>query len=134
MTTGELAVCGYTEVVTSTVGGLERREEQIMYAMIRRYRMAAGSIDDLMHKVDTQYADRLQEQLGIIHYQAIDTGDRTIATVTVFEDEERWRRSEAAAARVREGLAEFGVEEIGSLAGEVMVSRASERVLRAVHH
>ena len=69
-----------------------------MYAMIRRYQMAAGSIDDLMHKVDTQYADRLQEQLDILHYQAIDTGNGTIVTVTVFEDEERCRQSEAAAA------------------------------------
>jgi hypothetical protein len=82
-----------------------------MYAMIRRYRMAAGSIDDLMHKVDTQYADRLQEQLSILNYQAIDTGDGTIVTVTVFEDEERYRRSAAAAARVRDGLAEFQVED-----------------------
>jgi hypothetical protein len=105
-----------------------------MYAMIRRYRMAAGSIDDLMHRVDTQYADRLQGQLGILHYQAIDTGDGTIVTVTVFEDEEGFRRSEAAAAQVREGLAEFRVEEIDALAGEVMVNRASEKVLRAVHH
>jgi len=105
-----------------------------MYAMIRRYRMVAGSIDDLMHKVDTQYADRLQEQLDILHYQAIDTGDGTIMTVTLFEDEEAGRRSEAAAARVRESLAEFRVEEIDALAGEVMVSRASEKVLRAVHH
>ena len=105
-----------------------------MYAMIRRYRMGVGSIDDLMHKVDTQYADRLQEQLGILNYQAIDTGDGTIATVTVFEDEERFRRSQAAAARVREDLAEFQVEEIEALAGEVMVSRASEKALRAVHH
>ena len=105
-----------------------------MYAMIRRYRMAAGSIDDLMHKVDTQYADRLQEQLSILNYQAIYTGDGTIVTVTVFEDEERYRRSATAAARVREGLAEFQVEEIEALAGEVMVSRASEKALRAVHH
>ena len=105
-----------------------------MYAMIRRYRMAAGSIDDLMHKVDTQYADRLQEQLSFFNYQAIDTGDGTIVTVTLFEDEEAGRRAEAAAARVREGLAEFRVEEIDALAGEVMVSRASEKALRAIHH
>ena len=105
-----------------------------MYAMIRRYRMGAGSIDDLMHKVDTQFADRLQEQFGILHYQAIDTGDGTIMTVTVFEDEERCRRAEAAAAGVRVALAEFQVEEIGALNGEVMVSRATERVLEPVHH
>jgi hypothetical protein len=46
-----------------------------MYAMIRRYRMAAGSIDDLMHKVDTQYADRVPEEVGAVLYTAIDTGD-----------------------------------------------------------
>ena len=105
-----------------------------MYAMIRRYRMKAGSIDDLMHKVDRQFADRLREQLGILHYQAIDTGDGTIVTVTVFEDETQYRRSEAAAARVREALAEFQVEEVDALAGEVMVSRATERVLEPIHH
>ena len=83
-----------------------------MYAMIRRYRMSNGLMDDLMHKVDTQFADRLQEQLGILHYQAIDTGGGTIMTVTVFEDEDQYRRSEAAAAGVRKALGEFRVEEI----------------------
>ena len=105
-----------------------------MYAMVRRYRIGAGSIDDLMHKVDTQYADRLQEQLGILHYQAIATGGGTIMTVTVFEDEDQYRRSEAAAAGVREALGEFRVEEIDVFRGEVMVSRASEKVLDPVHH
>ena len=105
-----------------------------MYAMVRRYRMAAGSMDDLMHKVDTQFADRLQEQLGSLHYRALDTGDATIMTVTVFEDKDQCRRPEAAAARVREGLAEFRVEEIHALTGEVMVSRASEKVLDSVHY
>ncbi len=105
-----------------------------MYAMIRRYRMAAGSIDDLMHKVDTQYADRVPEEVGAVLYTAIDTGDGTAMTVTLFEDEEAGRRSEAAAVRVRESLAEFRVEEIDALSGEVMVSRASEKALRTVHH
>ena len=104
-----------------------------MYAMVRRYRMAAGSMDDLMHKVDTQFVDRLQEQLGILHYQAIDTGGGTIMTVTVFEDEDQYRRSEPAAARVREALSEFRVEEIEVFRGEVMVSRASEEVIDPVH-
>ena len=105
-----------------------------MYAMVRRYRMRAGSIDDLMHEVDTRFADRLQEQLGILHYQAIHTGGGTIMTVTVFEDEEQCRRSETAAAGVREALSEFRVEEIEALTGEVMVSRATESVLKPVHH
>src|SRR5918911_3923093 len=105
-----------------------------MYAMIRRYKTGAGSMDDLMHRADTQFADRLRKQLGILHYQAIDTGGGTIMTVTVFEDEDGYRRSEPAAAGVREALAEFQVEEICALAGEVMVSRATEGVLEPVHH
>ena len=104
-----------------------------MYAMVRRYRMGAGSMDGLMRKVDTQFADRLQEQLGILHYQAIGTSDGTIMTVTVFEDEERCRRAEAAAAEVRESLVEFQVEEIDAVPGEVMVSRASEKVLEPIY-
>jgi hypothetical protein len=112
----------------------KRRKGYAMYAMIRRYEMGAGSIDDLMRKVDTRFADRLQQQLGILHYQAIAPGGGTIVTVTVFEDEEGYRRSEPAAAGVREALAEFRVEEIEALAGPVMVSRADERVLEPVHH
>jgi hypothetical protein len=103
-----------------------------MYAMIRRYRMSRGSINDLMHKVDTRFADRLQAQLGILYYQAIDTGDGTIMTVTVFEDEDKYRRSETAAAGVRKALGEFRVEEIDAFKGEVMVSRTSEKVLEPV--
>jgi uncharacterized protein with FMN-binding domain len=105
-----------------------------MYAMVRRYQIGAGSMDDLMHRVDTQFADRLQEQLGILHYQAIGISDGTIMTVTVFEDEERCRRSETAAAGVRESLVEFQVEEMDALTGEVMVSRASEKMLEPIHH
>lgn len=105
-----------------------------MYAMIRRYRMRADSMDELMHKVDVKFVDQLQEQLGILHYQAIDTGDGTIVTVTVFEDEDQYRLSERAAAGVREALAEFQVEEVDALSGEVMVSRATGRVLEPVHH
>jgi preprotein translocase subunit SecD len=106
----------------------------MMYAMIRHYRMGVGSIDDLMHKVDTQFADRLREQLSIIQYLAIDTGGGTIMTITVFEDEEAGHRSEAVAAQVRESLGEFQVEEISVFRGEVMVSRATEEVLNPVHH
>jgi hypothetical protein len=71
---------------------------------------------------------------GTADSRTVAAGDGTAMTVTLFEDEEAGRRSEAAAARVRESLAEFRVEEIDALAGEVMVSRASEKALRTVHH
>jgi hypothetical protein len=105
-----------------------------MYASIRRYRMAAGSIDDLMYRVDTEFADQLQEKLNLLGYQAINTGAGTIMTITWFEDEDQCRRSEAAAEGVRQSLAEFQVENIDRFTGEVMVSRTDEKMLRPVHH
>jgi hypothetical protein len=104
-----------------------------MYASIRRYRMAAGSVDELMHRVDTEFADRLHAELGLLGYQAIDTDDGTITTVTLFEDADQCRRAEPAAERVRESLAEFQVECTDVFTGEVMVSRAAEEVLEPVH-
>ncbi len=105
-----------------------------MYAMIRRYRMGAGSVHELMHTVDTQFADRLRDQLGPLGYLAIDAGDATIATLTLFADEEQCRRAEPAADNVRRALAAFDVEPLDGLTGEVMVSRADEQLLRPIHH
>src|SRR5215217_644940 len=105
-----------------------------MYAMVRRYRMAVGSMDDVMHKVDREFAERIPEEVGSVLYTAIDAGDGTAMTITLFENEEAGLRSEAAVARVREALAEFRVEKIDVFRGEVMVSRASEKVLKPIHH
>ncbi|WP_199621251.1 hypothetical protein [Paenibacillus alkalitolerans] len=105
-----------------------------MYASIRHYRMAAGSIDDLMHRVDTEFADRLQEKLGLLCYQAIDTGNGTIMTIALFECEEQCRQAEAAAEGVRDSLSEFRVECTDIFTGEVMVSRATEHLLKPIHH
>jgi hypothetical protein len=106
-----------------------------MYASIRRYRMGSGSLDDAMHLADTELADRLAEQPGFIDYQVMDTGEGTITSVTIFEDEEQCLRSnDMAADFVREHLADFGVERLDTFGGEVMVSRAAERVLEPAHH
>jgi hypothetical protein len=111
----------------------KRREELVVYAIIRRYRMGAGSIDAMAQRVDSEFADRVPEEVGAVLYTAIDTGDGTAMTVTLFEDEEAGRRSEAAVVRVRESLAEFRVEEIDVFRGEVVVSRATDKVLEPVH-
>jgi hypothetical protein len=106
-----------------------------MYASIRRYRMKAGSIDDVMHLADTQFADRLSEEPGFVDYQLMDTGDGSIASITIFDDEDQCLRSNDMAAEfVRDHLASYDVERIDVLGGEVMVSRAAERVLQPAHH
>jgi hypothetical protein len=105
-----------------------------MYAMIRRYRMGTGSIDELMHKVDTQFADQLQSQLGILGYQAIDAGDGEVITVTLFENEEQCLHAHDAAEGVRDRLVEFLVEQLDAYEGAVMVARGSAQLLAAIHH
>src|SRR4051794_8380083 len=100
-----------------------------MYASIRHYQMGTGSMSDLMHKVDTQFADRLSKDLGLLGYQAIDTGNQGIITVTLFATEEECRKAEKAAEGVRENLSEFQVECTAIYTGDVMVHRGSEKIL-----
>jgi len=105
-----------------------------MYASFRRYRMGAGSMDDAMHLADTELADRLAEQPGFVDYQAIATSDDTIMSVTIFDNEEQCLASNDMAAEfVREHLQEFDVERLEVFGGEVMVSRAAEKVLAPAH-
>ena len=104
-----------------------------MYAIIRHYR-AAAPVEELMHRVDTEFADRVPAEIGALLYQAIDTGGGTAMTVTLVADDQAADRADAAAAQVRAGLADLDVEQLGVFRGEVMVSRAAERVLEPVHH
>jgi hypothetical protein len=106
-----------------------------MYASFRRYRMGAGSIDDAMHLADTELADRLAEEPGFVDYQVVATGEDTIMSVTIFEDEEQCLASNDMAAEfVRDHLQAFQIERLDMFGGEVMVSRAAEKVLEPAHH
>ena len=106
-----------------------------MFASFRRYRMGAGSMDDAMHLADTEFANRLAEEPGFVDYQVVATGDDTIMSMTIFEDEERCLASNDMAAEfVRELLGPFQIERLEAFGGEVMVSRAAEKVLEPAHH
>jgi hypothetical protein len=106
-----------------------------MYASFRRYRMGAGSIDDAMHIADTEFADRLAEQPGFLDYQVVATSENMITSVTIFEDEEQClATNDMAAEFVREHLGAFQIERLEVFGGEVMVSRAAEKVLEPAHH
>jgi hypothetical protein len=55
--------------------------------------------------------------------------------MTIFEDREGAERSQALAGEfVHDHLAGIEIKAAGSMLGEVMVSRARERVLEAAHH
>jgi hypothetical protein len=79
-----------------------------MYVSIRTYRVGNGSIDELMHRVDSDLADACAQETGFIAYQVARTGNRTVASITMFHERDQAERSnELAAEWVAESLADF---------------------------
>ena len=106
-----------------------------MYASIRTYRVASGSIDTLMHRVDRDFAEAVSQEPGFLAYQAIDTGKDMIMTVSIFREREQAEASnELAAEWVAEELSDFNVTRVGVIGGEPMVSRVSADLLEPAHH
>ena len=106
-----------------------------MYANVRQYRISPDRIDETMHLADTELADRLAEEPGFVAYELMATEDGGVCSMTIFEDREGAERSqELAADFVREHLAHIDIEPVGTMTGQVMVSRAREQVLQAAHH
>jgi hypothetical protein len=102
-----------------------------VYVSIRTYRVGAGSIDDLMHRVDRDLAEAFAQEAGFIEYHVARTGDRTVASMTLFQTREQAEASnELAAEWVTESLADFEVERMGVMGGEVMVSRVNAELLQ----
>ena len=106
-----------------------------MYLSIRTYRVGKGSIDEAMHLVDRDLADAFAQETGFVAYQAARTGERTVASISLFREREQAERSnELAAEWVAESLADFDIERMGMMGGEVMVSRAIADLLEPAHH
>jgi hypothetical protein len=92
-------------------------------------------MDDLMHRVDRDFADALAQEPGFTGYQVVATGADTLMSISIFSDQQAAERSnEIAAQWVADDLAEFGIERMGAITGEVMVSRAREAMLEPAHH
>ena len=106
-----------------------------MHMSIRTYRITQGSIDEALHRVDRDLADAFTNEPGFVSYKVAKTGERTVASVTVFHDAAQAEDSnELAAQWVADELADFGVERLGVIVGEVMVSRAAAEALEPAHH
>ena len=106
-----------------------------MYANVRQYRVSPDKIDETMHLADTELAERLAAEPGFVAYELMAGEDGSICSMTIFEDRDGAERSEELAAEfVRDHLSGIEIERIGTMTGEVMVSRARDRVLEAAHH
>jgi hypothetical protein len=89
----------------------------------------------VMHRVDRDLADAFAREPGFVSYEVAKTGERTVASITTFQEREQAEASNQLAADwVAEELTDFDVDRMGVINGEVMVSRASSEVLRPAHH
>lgn len=105
-----------------------------MYLSIRTYRIETGDVDEALHRVDRDLADVFAREDGFVAYQVAQTGERTVASVTVFREREQAEASnDLAAAWVADELADFGVHRLGVIGGEVMVGRANADMLVPAH-
>jgi hypothetical protein len=108
-------------------------KEDDMYMAIHRYAADAAVIGSMMKRVSGEFADRIPGQVGSVLYAAVDTGAGTAMTVTVFPDEATARRAAETVAQVQQSLGDqFGVVEHEVIEGPVVISRATEPVLRPV--
>jgi hypothetical protein len=105
-----------------------------MFCNIRRYHVAQGQMDDLMHRIDTEFCDLIEREPGFVGYQACDCGDGTLITLTMFRDGEAAADSATiAAAYIRDSLSDFDIERLDASNGEVKVSRAIAEMLHPAH-
>ncbi|MGZ4268907.1 MAG: antibiotic biosynthesis monooxygenase [Solirubrobacteraceae bacterium] len=107
-----------------------------MYASIRRYQLTAGSMDDLLHLVDTDFAETISEADGFVAYEVLDGGDGKLTTISFFRDADA---AEASDDLAREWVAstlapQFDLTRIDAMLGEVAVSRAASEMLQPAHH
>ena len=107
-----------------------------MFSSVRRYRLKSGSFDDLLHLVDTDFAETVQEMDGFVEYQVLECGNGELVTITTFRDRASAEESAAIAADwVRDTLARrFDLERLEAFVGEVAISRAADAVLEPARY
>jgi len=105
-----------------------------MYASLRTYRVGSGSMEAVMHRVDRDFTEAVSQEPGFVAYQAIDTGNHMLMTISVFENAEQAQASNDLAAQwVADELSDFEITRVGVIAGDVMVSRAAASMLEPAH-
>jgi hypothetical protein len=105
-----------------------------MYASIRRYRLHAGSIDELTRRVDEGFAEEISAQPGFVSYEFVDCGDGEVVTISVFREASAAEASRERARRWSdENLEDFKFTRGEPLRGEILVSRAAEKLLKPGH-
>jgi hypothetical protein len=106
-----------------------------MFASIRRYSLDAGEMNDLLHLIDTDFAESISEVDGFVAYEVLDCDGTEVVTLSVFRDEDAARESDTMAMEwVRSTLLpQFDVTLMDTMHGDIAVSRAREAMLEPAH-
>ena len=105
-----------------------------MHAAVRSYRADASQMDDVLAKLDEVFMPQITNADGFCGYQAIDTGNGGLVTVSCFESMEQAEAStEMAADFIRDELSDMDLERTDVKSGDVRVSKETEAVLQEAH-
>lgn len=105
-----------------------------MYASVRHYRLGAGSIDSLMHCEGEEFAAVISQEPGFVACFALDMGDATVETVSIFHDNAAADASnELGSDYVRENVCKFEWTRTAVSGGEVLVSRVTAEAFDDAH-
>jgi acyl transferase domain-containing protein len=97
---------------------------------IRRYRLRAGSVRELMNRIDDRFADRFQAIEGFHAWHVFDCGGDEILWISFVRDHAAAEESDDRASQfVYEQLRDFNLERRLALRGELIVSRARAELL-----
>jgi hypothetical protein len=105
-----------------------------MFANIRRYQVRAGSVDELKRRVDEGFAEEISAHPGFVSYEFVDCGEGEVITISVFAEAGAAEASREHARRWSdERLAGFEFTRAEPIRGEILVSRAAEKMLKPGH-
>ena len=105
-----------------------------MYATVRTYRADPAQMDALLHILDQDFVPQISERPGLCGYQAIDSGDGMLVTVSCFTSREEAEASTQMAAEfIQAKLSGFEIERTSVSSGEVKVNIAQESMLEPAH-
>lgn len=105
-----------------------------MFASLRHYRLARGSMEELARRVDEGFAEEVRTQPGFVSYEFIACDGGEILTISTFGEALQAEASRELAQRwTEENLRDLAFRRIETLHGEVMVSRADREMLEPAH-
>jgi hypothetical protein len=105
-----------------------------MFASVRRYQVHAGSIDQLTRRIDEGFAEEISAHPGFVSYELVDCGEGELMTISIFKAAAAAEASRGHARRWSdERLRDFEFTPSEPMRGEILVSRAAEKMLAPGH-